>query len=358
MPLLSFLRTLSTAHGPTGGEGAVAEIAAQLLAPLCDEVTIDPLFNVIGRKQGQGPEPRPQLMLMAHLDEVYALVAAVEGPFLRLTQTHADYRLLVGQEVIVLGRRPLAGVIGDRPPHLMAAEERQRMPRLHDLVVDLGRDAAEVAAWVSPGDVVLVDRPFVELQGRRVTGKALDNRAGVSVMLATLQHLQDQPHACDLLAVASVGEELNLLGAHTASFRLRPDLAIVLDVTFAEQPGADKDKTFPLGDGPVLGIGPNLHPRLGEALAATAARLELAHGLEPLPANSGTDAWAVQVAAGGRPTALISLPIRNMHSPVEVADLADLEGAARWLAAFIPEVDAAFLAGLAYQLPTFDEAPA
>lgn len=364
--LRTTLQQLSQANGPSGQEAAVAALVKNLMASLCDEVQIDAFFTVVGLKRGYGPEPRPQMAWMAHLDEIFLLITAIEGPFLRFIPFGYDPRLLVGQEVVVLGRpamgaslatgTSLYGVIGDRPPHLLTPHERNHMPRPDELVIDLGLDAETVATHVAVGDAALLRGPgsddrFISLIGERVAGKALDNRLGVATMLAALDHLQEVRHPCDIIAIATSGEELNHLGARTSAFRIQPDLAIVIETTFGQQPGVDRDQCFPLGGGPVLGIGPNLHPVLTAKLADVAAELEMEHGFEPLPAHSGTDAWAVEITAGGIPCGLISLPLRNMHSPVEVADLKDAARAARWLAGLAAEVDHAFVASLAYKLP-------
>lgn len=361
MDLRTTLQQLSQASGPSGNEEGVAALVRDLMAPLCDDVQVDPLFTVIGLKRGQGREvsigaPRPQLALMAHIDEIYLLVTAIEGPFLRFLQHGYDPRLLVGQEVVVLGRQPLQGVIGDRPPHVLTGKDRAQMPRTEDLVIDLGLESDEVAANVAIGDAVLVQGPLTALLGERVAGKALDNRLGVATILAALDILQGLHHPSDILVIANSGEELNNLGAAAAAFRLVPDLAVVVDVTFGEQPGAGSDGTFPLGGGPVIGIGPNLHPLIAGKLTDVAAALEMGHGLEPLPSNTGTDAWSVEVAAGGIPCGLVSIPLRNMHSPVEVADLKDAIRTARLLASFAAQVDQSFVDSLTYKLPDFNEA--
>lgn len=361
MNLRPTLQQLARALGPSGREENIAALVADLMKPLCEQVQVDPLFTVVGLKRGQGPEPRPRLALMAHIDQIFLLVTAIDGPFLRFAQHGYDPRLLVGQEVVVMGRQPLFGVIGDRPPHLLAAGERNQMPQHEALVIDLGLDAETTAADVSIGDAVLLlsgdtEEPLISLMGERVAGRSLDNRLGVATLLATLDILQGLRHPCDILAIANGGEELNHLGAATTAYRLLPDLAIVIDVTFGGQPSADDKLTFPLGGGPVVGIGPNLHPAISAKLIDVAASLEMEHGIEPLPADTGTDAWAVEVTAGGIPCGLVSLPVRNMHSPVEIADLRDATRAARLLAAFAAQVDADFVANLAYKLPDFEEA--
>ncbi len=352
------LQKLSEAYGPSGRERDLAVQVAGIMRPWCDDVQIDSLYNVIGIKHGQAPEPRPRLMFMAHMDEIAMMVTAIEGPWLRFHPHGYDPRVLVGQAVTVYGRKPIKGIIGDRPPHLMDKAERSRMPAASDLVIDTGLDAATLAALVQVGDSVLVQRPMVQLLGERVAGKAFDNRLSLSAVLGTLEALQSVQHPCDIVAVASVGEEVNLMGAQTVSYAQHPDLAVVLDVTFARQPGVPKNESFPLGCGPVIGVGPNVHPRLGEKLIAICESEELPHEQELLPANSGTDAWMVQVAAGGIPTALVGIAIRNMHSPLEITDLRDLRRTIRLLTAFARQVDQAFVADLAYKLPDFTEASA
>ncbi len=352
------LQKLSEAFGPSGKEEALAAQVADIMRPWCDEVRIDDLWNVIGIKHGVAAEPRPRLMLMAHMDEISMMVTAIEGPFLRFRPHAYDPRVLVGQMVIVYGRQPIVGVVGDRPPHLMDAAERKRMPRIGDLVIDTGLDADSLADQVQVGDSVLLQRSMLSLMGDRVAGKAFDDRLSLTAILGTLKALQTIQHPGDVIAVASVGEEMNLLGAQTASYALHPDLALVLDVTFGRQPGVPKSESFPLGCGPVIGVGPNLHPRLTSRLLEMCETLELPHERELLPGNTGTDAWMVQVATGGIPVGLVGMPIRNMHSPVEVADLRDLRRTVRLLTAFVAAADQALVDDLAFRLPDFEEVTA
>ena len=356
MNIKSILQQLTQARGPSGGEGEVARLIAEMLTPLCRDVTIDPVGNVLGLKPGSGPEPRPLVMLMAHMDEIHLTISAIDGAFLRFIPHGYDPRVLVGAQVIVMGQRPLPGVIGDLPPHLMTEKDRQRMPKVTELVIDLGLEASQVAELVRVGDVAVLDGPFQELMGDRIASKALDDRLLVTTVLATLDALQSQEHPCDVLAVASVGEEYNGLGAKTATFARHPDLAIALDVTFARQPGVREEDALPLGSGPAISTGPNLHPRITRQLLDLAEDMEIPHELEVQPARTGTDAWNIQVTAGGIPTGLVSIPIRNMHTPVEVADLKDVTRTARLLAAFLTQADADYLDSLAYRLPDFQEA--
>ena len=356
MDIKPILQQLTQARGPSGGEGEAARLVAQLMQPLCQDVSIDAVGNVTGIKFGHGPEPRPRVMLMAHLDEIHLTVSAIDGAFLRFVEDYYDPRALVGAQVTVLGKTRLPGVIGDLPPHLMTAKDRQRMPEIEELVIDLGLDAAQIADLVQVGDQVLLDGDFQELMGDRIVAKALDDRLLVATMLATLDALQRVQHPCDVIAVASVQEEFSGLGAPTATWGQQPDLSIALDVTFGRQPGMPEVDSFPLGSGPAISLGPSLHPRITQTLLDLAEKLEIPHEVDVQPGHTGTDAWGIQVAAGGAPTGLVSIPIRNMHTAVEVADLKDVTRTVRLLTAFLTQADAAFLDHLAYRLPDFQEA--
>lgn len=358
MDIKQTLEQLTQARGPSGGENEAAQVAARLMQPLCQDVSIDAMGNVIGIKRGSGPEPRPRVMLMAHLDEIHLTVSAIDGEFLRFVPHGFDPRILVGVEVIVLGQTPLPGVIGDLPPHLLSQEDRKRMPEVRDLAIDLGLPADQVAELVRVGDQVVLDGPFQSLLGDRVASKSLDDRLMVATMLATLEALQRMEHPCDVIAVASVQEEFSGLGARTATWAQRPDLAIALDVSFARQPGMPEEETFPLGSGPAIALGPNLHPHITRKLLDLAEALEIPHEVDVQPGRTGTDAWDIQVSAGGIPTGLVGISIRNMHTPAEVADLKDVGRTARLLAAFLAQADAGFIDSLAYRLPDTPEVTA
>src|SRR5690606_22998870 len=173
-----------------------------------------------------------------------------------------------------------------------------------------------------------IRRPFRTLAGRRATGKALDNRASVACLYQGLLHLQSLRHAADVYAVATVQEEVGLRGARTGAYGIAPDVAIAVDVGFGSMPGLKKKDTIDLGKGPGILFGANVHPRLHDHLVATARRFHIPFQLEVAPGRTGTDAWAIQVVGEGIPTALISVPLRHMHSPAEVVDADDKIGRA------------------------------
>ena len=359
MDLKAHLIRLCQAHGPSGHEGPVREVLEADWADLADDLTTDALGNLVAAQWGSGgPEPHRRIMLAAHMDEIGMLVRAIDGPFVRVVSIGGvDSRVMMAQPVIVHGTEPLPGIVASKPPHMLSSDERGKYPSMDDLVIDLGLPAEEVSSKVRIGDPVTVDVPMLELVGGRMAGKALDDRACVAAVTWCLHELKSRKHLWDVMAVATVQEEVGLRGAKVAAHHLLPDVAIALDVTFAKQPGVgDSDGAYALGSGPALSLGPNFHPRLFERLQEAAKSLEMAISIDPIPGRSGTDAWAIQVAQSGIPTALISVPLRNMHSPVEIVDLEDIKRAGRLLAEFIAGLEEDFLTTIAWDNPLAEAA--
>lgn len=196
---------------------------------------------------------------------------------------------------------------------------------------------------VSIGDFVTFRQPLRKLLGKRVTGKALDNRSSVAAVSLALSELSDRAHFWDVVAVATSQEETRLLGAFTSAYAQQPDAAVAIDVDFGKGPGANDDETYELGEGPVLHVGPNVHPGMHRALKQAAATLELQVHTGFHARSSGTDAFALQVARQGLPTAIIGIPLRYMHTMVESMDIVDIERCGRLLAEFICQLDDQFL---------------
>ncbi len=346
--LKAHLKTLVEAHAPSGHEGPLRAIVQQAWEGLVDKTEVDGLGSLIGIKLATEPtSPRRKIMLAAHMDEIGLMVRNVVDGFIYVHRVSGvDNRLMLAQPVIVHGRRPLPGVVAAVPPHLLTTEMRAKYPGFDELIIDVGLPVAEVEALVRVGDLITPDAPMLELQNNRLAGKAMDDRACLAAVTACLHHLKHMRHQWDVYATATVQEETGLLGARTAAYHIAPDIAIAMDVTFAPQPGVDADDASEMGNGPGLGIGPNFHPKLVERIKDTAKRYEIKLQDDIVPGASGTDAWAIQVALAGIPTALLEVPLRSMHSPVETIDLRDVERLGRLLAQFISELDAEFLSTL------------
>lgn len=357
--IAEILSQLTAVDGPPGSESRVAELVESLTRDLVTEVRRDALGNLIAYRRGAAEAPG-RIMLAAHIDEIALVVTKVERGFLHIAGIGGvDPRSVVGQEVIVYPSGPgserypsgLPGYVGSRPPHLLSEDERKKVVPLKDLRVDLGLPASTLdGKMVRVGDRIVVRGPYCELLNGRVATKALDNRASVAVMLGALGYLANMAHTWDVYAVATVQEEVGVRGATVAAFSVEPDLAVALDVTFGDTPGVNSGETFPQDHGPTIGWGPNLHPGIVRQLKSLAGDIEIPYSIEPLPGNSGTDAWAIQVSRSGIPTGLLSVPVRYMHSPVEMVVLTDLDRTARLLAAYIARLDSGTLGDLAAEM--------
>ncbi len=342
------LLALSSAYGVAGAEDDVVGVAADYFGAYCPAVQRDRFGNLLAFKAGEavGDERPVTVAVVAHIDEIGAMVTAIEpGGFLRFTAVGGiDPRVLPGQSVTIFGKNRHKGVIGAAPPHLLTAEERAKVPTIDKLFIDPGLEEDRLKEEIGVGDFIAFDQdPLYMETGKKITGKALDNRAGVVAALSCAAELTALRHRADVFFVASLQEEVGLRGAIAAAYGLKPDLALVIDVTHAEAPGLDENQAFKLGGGPAIGVGPNLHPFMSKALREKAGRLYLPHQVEPLPGHSGTDAWAFQVSREGIPTALVSIPLRYMHTTVEVVSLDDLVAVGKLLAGFIGDIDRAFL---------------
>jgi len=336
---IDLLRRLCQAPGIASREDAVARVVAEELGPLVDEIRSDALGNVIATKRGQGG---PRVMLAAHLDEIGFLVRHIEDAgFLRLHPVGGfDGRALFALRVRVHAREgSLRGVLGSeaKPIHLLKGEKPEA-PKVEDYFVDLGLPAETVKARVRVGDMVTMDRATEEV-GDCVTSKALDDRAGVFVMVEALRHLR--AHTAEIVAVATVQEEVGLRGATPAGYALEPDIVVAIDVTLAlDVPGTqERDWITRVGGGAAIKIMDGsliCDPRLVDAFRAIAEREGIAHQMEILPAG-GTDAGGVQRVRGGVPSFTLSIPTRYIHTVDELASASDLEACYTLLARFLEQ---------------------
>jgi endoglucanase len=343
MEIAPLLKRLSEAGGVSGYETEVRELVFEEFKKYTKDVRVDKLGNVIALKRGE-MEPHRSIMLAGHMDEIGLIVTDIEEGFLHFTGVgHFDERVLLGQEVMVHSKRDLIGIIGSRPPHVLPKEEREKVIPMDRLFIDVGLSPEEVERIVKVGDLVTIRRRFIELRGGLVTGKAFDNRASIAAMLVCLEGLASLRHAWDVYAVATSQEEMGWGGAITSAYGLAPDIAIAIDVTFGHAPGLSEAETLKVGKGPAIAFGPNIHPKLYDELVKTAKEMEMPYQVEAIPGMSGTDAWVIQVTREGIPTALVSIPLRYMHTSVETLSTKDVERTGRLLAGFIGRLDEGFM---------------
>jgi len=342
--ILPFLKDLLSAPGLSGYEDPAAEIIRARWMPLVDEISRSKVGSLHGLRRGTGTEPRPSVMIATHMDAIGLMVTGIVEGFLRVTSVGGvDARVLPGQLVTVHGREALPAVVAQPPARLLPPDLGDGPVPLEHLLVDTGLPPKKTAELVRVGDLVSYASEAVELGGEVISGHTLDNRSSVAALTVCLEELQDRPHAWDVWAIATVQEETGYIGGYTSAYQIHPSLAIVVDVTFAKGPGASDWQTSPLGKGPTLCMGPNIHPALHKALKELADKLEIPYTLEYAPRNTGTDAFATQVTAEGIPSAVIGIPLRYMHTPVEVVALKDIQRAGRLMAEFIAGLTPQFM---------------
>lgn len=350
MKILNYLEQQAMQHGPSGHEYEVAQWIRSLFEPLCDSVTIDPLFNVIALKKATLPtadgSPAPRVMLAAHQDEIALMVADIlpDGTLRMGNVGGVDPRILPASTVTVHARSAkggyvkLTGVVGALPPHLMSEADRKNNYQREELFVDLGLSAEQVKERVHIGDLITLDGPATPLLNERCAAKSMDDRACVGCLLEAAERLQKMGHVFDIYFVATTQEEVGSKGAIVSSYTIDPDLAVALDVTHATLPSSRPDSTVPL-DAPALSCGPYLQPKLVERLRNCADEHGIHLNMEAAASATWTDADDIQIARAGIPCALIDLPLKYMHTSVELLDMNAMRECGRLLAHFLSELD-------------------
>ncbi len=341
MDLYETLAELCDISAPSGFEAPLAERAVTLLRPYMDEAYIDPFGNAIGVRRC-GKEGAKRLLLDAHLDEIGLLVTGITEGFLRFaTIGGVDTRILPNTSVCILTPDETRfGVITSQPPHLQTATSQNEAMTLDDLWIDCGLSQAEAEASIPLGTPVVFDSPLWVLQEDIWTGKALDDRAGFVTLLSVAEQLKDEALNLDLYIMGSTREEVGLRGAMVGTFAIHPDLCVAVDVTHGKTTDASKEESFPLGAGAIIGLGVNCNRPMTHMLLGLAEEMNLPADLEIMGGNSGTNAWQMQIAREGVATALISLPLRYMHTPNEVINAQDIRTSARLLSAFVRRLEA------------------
>ena len=336
MNLVQTLSDLCQVPAVTGFERAGAEAVVSLLAPLVDEVRIDKVGSVIGLRRC-GRENARTVLLDAHLDQIgFVVTEVLDGGFLRFAPVGGiDPRMLLGGEVDILTDEPLYGVISCTPPHLLKPGEEDKAVPIHEMLIDTG--LLDAKSRVKVGTPIVFRQKMLQLSGDSITGKCLDDRAGVVSILYALEKLKAVDLAVDLAVLISVQEETSSLGAIAGGYVLRPDYAIAVDVTHAKSPDAPDE--FEYGGGVAIGLGPNLNTALSKALIRTAKAEGMDYQLEVMEGFTGTNAWDLQIAGTGAATALLSIPLRYMHTPIETIKLSDLESVGDLIYHFLSTFD-------------------
>lgn len=338
------LKSMISISGLSGYEQPIRDVISTTWKPLVDEISVSRLGSLHALKRGNSKAPRPSILLSTHMDAIGMIVTGIKEGLLRFTEIGGiDPRILPGQLVTIHGRRDLPGVIIQPADHLLPPSQQGKPVAMEYLFVDSGLSYQEVDQLVQVGDLISFSQSPIEFQGNALAGHSLDNRASVAAVTECLLELSHTQHAWDVWAVASVQEEETMAGAITSPFQLKPQLAIAIDVTFAKGPGANDWRSVPLSKGPSLGWGPNIHPYLYRHFVDLAEKLDIPYQKDYMPRHSGTDAYGMQVVAEGIPTMVISIPLRYMHTPVELIVMKDIERTGRLLAEMIARLEVDFL---------------
>ncbi|HEV2998375.1 MAG TPA: M42 family peptidase [Solirubrobacteraceae bacterium] len=347
-PMPRLLGELLRAHGPSGYETAPAAVwraAAESFATVSTDVVGTPIARVPAHHGARTPARRA--IVVGHIDEIGLIVTHIddEGYLWFAPVGGWDAQILVGQRVTLTARvGETPGVIGKKPIHLLRDEERKKVAEVRDLHIDVGaKDGEEARKLVRVGDVAVIAGDPLELPNGRVASRALDNRLGSFVALEVARLVAEAGGAqWEVIAVAATQEEITFGGSRTSAFSLDPEAAIVVDVTHAtDAPGIEVKESgkHELGSGPVLSRGSTINPRLFELLHEAGEREEIAFTVEASARSTGTDADAVHLSRGGVATAVVSIPLRYMHSPVELVELGDVHACAKLIAAALLALD-------------------
>ncbi len=335
---LDFLKSLLTAPSPSGYEQPVQQVVRDYAGRFADEITTDWHGNVIAAVNPQGT---PRIMLAGHCDQIGLMVKHIDdNGYLWVDPIGGwDVQMLIGQHMRVHNAAgPVSGVIARKAIHLLTPDERKQVPEMSDLWIDIGaRDREQALQLVAVGDPVTFELGFRELQNGMAAAPGMDNKVGAWVVVNALKQVAAAQPQAAVFAVSTVQEEIGLRGAKTSAYSLEPQLGIAVDVTHATDcPTVDKQKygDVSLGKGPVVFRGPNVNPVMHERLNAISSERKIPAQIAGISRAAGNDANAMQINQGGMATAIVAIPNRYMHSPVEVISLDDLENAARLIAEF------------------------
>ncbi|MBI3947669.1 MAG: M42 family metallopeptidase [Armatimonadetes bacterium] len=339
---LGFLRGILEAPSPSGYEQPVQRVVRDWIGRCAHEVRTDAHGNVIA---ALNPRGKPRIMFAGHCDQLGLIVQYIDDQgYLFVNQVGGhDIPVLIGQRMTVWAKDgPIPGVMARKPIHLLRDDEAKKLPKMHDLWLDIGaQNKEEAAGLVDLGDPITWVLGMGTLRNDVVVAPAFDDKSGVYVVMEALRLLSGEKFDAALFAVSTVQEELGLRGAVTSTFSVDPQVGIAVDVTMAtDHPGMEKKMSgdVALNKGPVVARGPNINPVVYEMLVAAAKEKSIPHQLRGMARPGGTDAAAMQISRGGVAAGLVSIPNRYMHSPVEAVSLADLQHAAELLAEFVLRV--------------------
>ncbi|MBQ7638176.1 MAG: M20/M25/M40 family metallo-hydrolase [Clostridia bacterium] len=331
MTTKDILRTLCSVPSVSGNEEAAGAALDECLKDVGLKTETDALGNFTAVLN---PGGSPGIMLEAHMDKIGFIITCVDEKtgFLKIDRAGGvDPRICPAQRVCVFGKKTLPGVIISTPPHL-AKDDGDKVKPVNELAIDCGLPYGEIKELVVPGDRAMITAPFFEMGETKVCSPYLDDSAGAAALIKAAEILKEKGPRARVELVFSSREEVGGMGAETAAFSSDAPYAIAVDVSFAAAPGVDEEGSAQMGSGAMIGASPVLQRQMTDLLKKTAAENGIPYTIEVLGRSTGTDADDIVVSKSGKITGLVSIPIRNMHTPVETADVADIDNVARLLA--------------------------
>lgn len=315
-----------------GSEHEAAEIAADMLKPFVDEIKTDLTGSVFGFINGESDKT---ILIEAHIDEIgFTVTNVLENGFLRVSKVGGiDIRVLPSQTVIIHGKTNICGVFTSTPPHL-AKDKSGEFSELDEIFVDTG--IKNVGDYVKIGDFVTFDTTATELMNNYVTAKSIDDRSGCAAMIEVAKNIKGNSKPKDnIIILLASGEELGNRGARIGAFGRNIDEALIVDVSFAVSPGAPTDKCGKCGEGVMIGVSPILDKNMRNTLVSIAQERKIPYQLEAMSGLTSTDADVVTVTEHGIKTALLSIPIKYMHTPIETVYLPDIKAVSDLITGYI-----------------------
>ena len=338
MDIRQTLQRLCSVGAPSGFERPAALVAKELLEPLMDEVWIDRLGNVIGLRRCGRPNAK-KLLLDAHLDEIGLIVTGIKDGFLRFaTIGGVDPRMLPDRELTILTDPPLFGVVACLPPHVLSAADREKAPPIEDFYVDTGMGQEQAERLIPIGTPMVFRSSFLALGDSQLCSKAMDDRSCFVTLLRAAELLQGKELDVDLYVMGSTREEISGAGATVGTKTIDPDFCVAVDVTHGKTPDSPAGRASVIGGGPAVGIGPNMTRWMTRRMLDKADQLGISVQKEVMEGHTGTNGWHMQICNEGIATSVVSLPLKYMHTPVEVLETEDIEQVARLLAAFAKDL--------------------
>ncbi len=335
MDLEKTIIQLADTSGVSGDETKAAELALSMLKEYTDDCYIKN-GNVIGHLGKKGA--KPHILIDAHIDQIGFVVTYItDDGFVKISNCGGiDRRLLLAQQVTILGKESVTGIVCAIPPHLETDESS--VPELNDICIDIGMTKSQAEEKISLGDKIVFSSKCKKMQGDRITGAALDDRCGIAAILRSLEIVKDKKLNCEVTVMFSTQEEIGERGAKIGVFDIEPDIALAVDVSFALTADDSELKCGKMGKGCMIGFAPTLDKELSGRFKEIAQKNNMPYQIEVMNGETGTNADRFSVNKSGVKAVTLSIPLKYMHTPVEVISVSDVENTAQLIAAYLEEV--------------------